>query len=114
MILFPLSISNFIKNINGTERLYSGLALWLTEDNQTKEEYNVLPVWLKDQGYETVHIGKYLNGYGLDVPASYVPRFTHAPEIRRSPSFITVPVFNKLSGTVKIVFVDKLTIDPLL
>ncbi|MBS3079598.1 sulfatase [Candidatus Pacearchaeota archaeon] len=65
--------NSFIKNINGTERLYSGLALWLTEDNQTKEEYNVLPVWLKDQGYETVHIGKYLNGYGLDVPASYVP-----------------------------------------
>src|SRR5262245_20190434 len=27
-----------------------------------------LPVWLRDAGYKTVHIGKYLNGYGKDDP----------------------------------------------
>src|SRR5688500_7298039 len=25
---------------------------------------NTLPVWLKRAGYETIHVGKYLNGYG--------------------------------------------------
>jgi arylsulfatase A-like enzyme len=25
---------------------------------------NTLPVWLQDQGYQTAHLGKYLNGYG--------------------------------------------------
>lgn len=27
-----------------------------------------LPVWLRDAGYDTVHIGKYLNGYGAGDP----------------------------------------------
>ena len=32
-----------------------------------------LPVWLARAGYETVHIGKYLNGYGAATPATEVP-----------------------------------------
>jgi arylsulfatase A-like enzyme len=32
-----------------------------------------LPVWLARAGYETVHIGKYLNGYGRGTPAAEVP-----------------------------------------
>ena len=33
---------------------------------------NTLPVWLRDAGYATAHIGKYLNGYGTQDP-SQVP-----------------------------------------
>ncbi len=29
---------------------------------------NTLPVWLRDAGYATAHIGKYLNGYGSRAP----------------------------------------------
>jgi arylsulfatase A-like enzyme len=32
-----------------------------------------LPVWLARAGYQTVHIGKYLNGYGRGTPATEVP-----------------------------------------
>jgi arylsulfatase A-like enzyme len=36
---------------------------------------NTLPVWLRDAGYATAHIGKYLNGYGTrgprEVPAGW-------------------------------------------
>jgi arylsulfatase A-like enzyme len=35
---------------------------------------NTLPVWLREAGYETAHVGKYLNGYtGPEVP----PGWTH-------------------------------------
>lgn len=33
---------------------------------------DTLPVWLQDAGYETLFVGKYLNGYGVDDP-TYVP-----------------------------------------
>ncbi len=36
-------------------------------------EGNTLPVWLQGVGYFTAHVGKYLNGYGSDVPATYIP-----------------------------------------
>ena len=32
-----------------------------------------LPVWLQRAGYRTIHIGKFLNGYGTDRPATEVP-----------------------------------------
>ena len=33
---------------------------------------NTLPVWLQDAGYETAHVGKYLNGYkGPEVPPGW-------------------------------------------
>jgi len=33
---------------------------------------NTLPVWLRDSGYQTAHVGKYLNGYrGPEVPAGW-------------------------------------------
>jgi arylsulfatase A-like enzyme len=32
-----------------------------------------LPVWLSRAGYDTIHIGKYLNGYGARTPATEVP-----------------------------------------
>lgn len=33
---------------------------------------NTLPVWLREAGYETAHVGKYLNGYtGPEVPAGW-------------------------------------------
>jgi N-acetylglucosamine-6-sulfatase len=35
-------------------------------------EANTLPAWLRAAGYQTVHIGKYLNGYGRTSP-------THVP-----------------------------------
>jgi arylsulfatase A-like enzyme len=34
---------------------------------------NTLPVWLEKAGYYTVHIGKYLNGYGQHVPPETIP-----------------------------------------
>jgi arylsulfatase A-like enzyme len=37
---------------------------------------NTLPVWLKDAGYKTVHIGKYLNGYGSARPTERPPGWT--------------------------------------
>jgi N-acetylglucosamine-6-sulfatase len=37
---------------------------------------NALPVWLEDSGYATAHIGKYLNGYGSELPADVPPGWT--------------------------------------
>jgi N-acetylglucosamine-6-sulfatase len=34
---------------------------------------HTLPVWLQDAGYETVHVGKYVNGYGADPAHSKPP-----------------------------------------
>lgn len=34
---------------------------------------NTLPVWLERAGYRTAHIGKYLNGYGVQVPPTTIP-----------------------------------------
>ncbi len=37
---------------------------------------NTLPVWLQEAGYETAHVGKYLNGYtGPEVPAGWTHWF---------------------------------------
>jgi arylsulfatase A-like enzyme len=33
------------------------------------DDRDALPVWLERAGYRTVHVGKYLNGYGIDRPA---------------------------------------------
>jgi N-acetylglucosamine-6-sulfatase len=32
-----------------------------------------LPVWLERAGYHTVHIGKYMNGYGGETPGDPPP-----------------------------------------
>ncbi len=40
------------------------------------DKANTLPVWLQRRGYTTAHIGKYLNGYGRDVPADVPPGWT--------------------------------------
>ena len=37
---------------------------------------NTLGVWLQRRGYVTSHIGKFLNGYGHDVPADVPPGWT--------------------------------------
>lgn len=34
---------------------------------------NTLPLWLQEAGYYTVHIGRYLNRYGFDVPPETIP-----------------------------------------
>ena len=36
--------------------------------NFVDQEDDALPVWLQDEGYHTVHIGKYMNGYANNVP----------------------------------------------
>jgi N-acetylglucosamine-6-sulfatase len=40
------------------------------------DRWNDLPVWLHRAGYATGHIGKYLNGYGSQVPADVPPGWT--------------------------------------
>ena len=37
---------------------------------------HTLPVWLQAEGYDTIHIGKYLNGYGLRHPPKVPPGWT--------------------------------------
>ncbi len=37
------------------------------------DDTTLLPVWMHDAGYQTALIGKYLNNYPWDRPASYVP-----------------------------------------
>ena len=37
------------------------------------DKANSLPVWMKRAGYNTSHIGKFLNGYGSDTPADVPP-----------------------------------------
>jgi len=40
------------------------------------DDANALPVWLRDAGYRTAYVGKYLNGYGWDAlgnDPAYVP-----------------------------------------
>jgi arylsulfatase A-like enzyme len=45
----------------------------LPQGGYTKlKDANTLPVWLQRRGYVTGHMGKYLNGYGGDLP-TYVP-----------------------------------------
>ena len=41
-----------------------------------KAQINTLPVWLKRAGYQTSHIGKYLNGYGVLKPGEIPPGWT--------------------------------------
>lgn len=41
--------------------------------NFKETEDNSLAVWLQQAGYNTALIGKYLNGYGDDVPGTHVP-----------------------------------------
>ena len=36
---------------------------------------NWLPLWLQAAGYRTMHVGKFLNGYGRDAPPSVPPGF---------------------------------------
>jgi len=37
---------------------------------------NNLPVWLQAAGYETIHVGKYMNAYGSVSPTEYAPGWT--------------------------------------
>jgi N-acetylglucosamine-6-sulfatase len=37
------------------------------------DKTNWLPLWLKSAGYRTMHVGKFLNGYGRDAPPTEVP-----------------------------------------
>ena len=37
------------------------------------DKRNALPVWLKNAGYHTAHLGKFLNGYGDQEPADVPP-----------------------------------------
>jgi N-acetylglucosamine-6-sulfatase len=37
---------------------------------------NWLPLWLQAAGYRTMHVGKFLNGYGRDAPPSVPPGFS--------------------------------------
>ncbi|UUY01747.1 sulfatase [Svornostia abyssi] len=39
-------------------------------------KWNTLPVWLRDAGYDTIHIGKYLNLYGMANPREIPPGWT--------------------------------------
>jgi arylsulfatase A-like enzyme len=36
---------------------------------------NWLPLWLQAAGYRTIHVGKFLNGYGRDAPPTVPPGF---------------------------------------
>jgi N-acetylglucosamine-6-sulfatase len=40
------------------------------------DRWNSLPVWLQKAGYATAHIGKYLNGYGSQLPPDVPPGWT--------------------------------------
>jgi N-acetylglucosamine-6-sulfatase len=40
------------------------------------DRWNSLPVWMQDDGYVTDHIGKYMNGYGSQVPDDVPPGWT--------------------------------------
>ena len=40
------------------------------------DDRRTLPVWLEEAGYDTAHIGKYLNGYGLRRRATVPPGWT--------------------------------------
>ena len=46
---------------------------WPTGGYGRFNDSDALPVWLLRAGYHTVHIGKYLNGYGSDRPAIVPP-----------------------------------------
>jgi arylsulfatase A-like enzyme len=43
---------------------------WLTEGAVVGKEDSTIATWLRDAGYHTGHIGRYLNGYGLAAPTS--------------------------------------------
>lgn len=44
--------------------------------NDALNHDETLPVWLQRSGYNTAHVGKYLNGYGEESPAVVPPGYT--------------------------------------
>lgn len=54
------------------------------------DEENTLGVWLQGAGYRTIHVGKFLNGYGLTDP-TYIPqgwdRWVGAPDATTNAMF---------------------------
>jgi N-acetylglucosamine-6-sulfatase len=46
--------------------------------SRLRDKDNVLPVWLQHAGYNTIHVGKFLNGYWkfVDRPAAVAPGWT--------------------------------------
>ncbi|MBX7220417.1 MAG: sulfatase [Blastocatellia bacterium] len=40
---------------------------------ELRNDESTIAVWLKNSGYRTMFLGKYLNGYPHDAPATYVP-----------------------------------------
>ena len=79
---FAQSIVNFPLCCPSRATFYTGEyahnheVLWNTppEGGYRKlDAQRTLPVWLRSAGYRTIHIGKYLNGYGEDRPEE-VPR----------------------------------------
>ena len=73
------------------------------------DQANTLGVWLQQAGYRTIHVGKFLNGYGLTNP-TYIPpgwdRWTGAIDDTANASFNyelnengTVAAYGGLPGT---------------
>lgn len=60
-----------LKNAN-SQKTKKGLKYWVNTSGQELWT-STLPVWMQRAGYQTGHIGKYLNGYTLDTPSAYVP-----------------------------------------
>jgi N-acetylglucosamine-6-sulfatase len=76
-VSFPLccpSRATFITGQYGHNHTVMGNALpqggW---EKLAPTHANTLPAWLRSAGYQTIHIGKYLNGYGRQRPTEVPP-----------------------------------------
>ena len=62
---------------------------------------NTLPVWLQPAGYATGHVGKYLNGYGVDDPNRGPPGWTEWYGLLDGGTYRTYDYIMNRNGAVK-------------
>ncbi len=57
---------------HGVKTVFGGILYWL-KGAHAGGESNTMATWLQGAGYRTVHVGKYLNGYGYSTARDYIP-----------------------------------------
>ncbi len=65
------------------------------------DRHNVLPVWLQEAGYRTIHLGKFLNGYEevADPPSEVAPGWNRWHSVLGHPRYYNYNLF--VDGTVE-------------